>query len=79
MISCGGENRGVGTERCSHEETRHWREGGVGRDHFRVDAALWVDVLVIGAPGKASINHLDGTDLYQSVAIFGVNAGGFRI
>ena len=51
----------------------------VYRDHFRVDVALWVDVLVIGAPGKASINHLDGTDLYQSVAIFGVNAGGFRI
>jgi len=34
---------------------------------------------VVGAPGKASINHLDGTGLYQSVAIFGVNAGGFRI
>lgn len=47
--------------------------------HLGIDMTLGVDVLVVGAPGEPPIDHLDGANLYQTVAILGVDTCRFSI
>ena len=41
--------------------------------------AIWMQILLIGPPGRAAFDHLDAADFDDAVALFPFQAGGFGI